>query len=388
MVTPRQKPLVAIDARVVIENQGHGIARYTEELVLHCMREKTNYRFVLLVNKKSPFLKMGLPENFSVQVIRTGWLNFLGPFELALTLRRLKPALFHSPSFMVPFFSSTPLVVTIHDLNHVVLSQYYFWWHKLYYNLFLPRVIKRAQKVITVSQFSKQEIVRFFKHPKENVAVIYNGVSPKFIPRTKHSQKDLEDFREKYELPENFILSVGNRKPHKNIRRLVEAYCKLTSSHPLVLLSDFDSYHLQIAGKHNKRHLIHYLRYVKNEDLPYLYSLAKVFVYPSLYEGFGLPPLEAAACGVPIVASKRSSLPEILQDAAYFVNPEDSQDIANAIRNSLTESLEQDHRIQRGFEVVKQYTWESMSVQILKVYQEVLSRSAQPVGSVAHEQPK
>ena len=373
-----QKKLIVIDARVVLENHGHGIARYTEEFLRNLLLLPSEFSFAILVNRKSPLLSLTWPPHIQLHILKTGWIDFLmGQLELAVVLWRLKPDLFHSPSFIVPFLSNRPLITTIHDLNHVVLGENYSIFHRLYYSFFLARKIRSAKSVITVSKFSREEIVRFFGIPKSQVCVIHNGIDTAFRPMTSADSQVLKHFKDRLELPDNYILSIGNRKPHKNICRMVEAYCRAPIEEPLVLLTDFDPRILEIAQRYNKKHKIYFLRFVSNEVLPYVYAMARVFVYPSLYEGFGFPPLEAAACGIPVVVSDRTSLPEVMADCAVYVNPEDLDDIARGIQLALKNSPEKQGRVVGGLELVKRYSWKKMAEETLMIYGSVLAAQKQ-----------
>lgn len=372
-----RRKVIAIDARVVMENHGHGIARYTDEFLRHLTTLPTAYSFVILVNRRSPLMHAKWPPHFKLRVMRSGWINFIwGQLELAFVLWQVKPDLFHSPSFIVPFLSSTPLVTTIHDLNHVVLAENYTFLHRFYYSFFLARKIRSARSVVTVSAFSKAEIVNFFRIPANIVKVIHNGINSRFTPTARDDQSALESVQERYELPPAFIMSSGNRKPHKNICRLVEAYCSGDFELPLVLLTDFDPRILEISQRYHKKHKIHFLRFVSNDDIPYVYGLAKVFVYPSLYEGFGLPPLEAAACGVPVVVSDRTSLPEVMADCALYVNPEDVQSIRQGIETALARSQEIEGNVSRGLKLAGRFSWTRMAEETLQAYVLALGDSA------------
>jgi glycosyltransferase involved in cell wall biosynthesis len=291
---------------------------------------------------------------------------------LLIHLHELKPDLFHSPSFIVPLLSRVPLVTTIHDLNHVVLSENYSIFHRLYYSVLLAKKIKRSKAVITVSSFSKQEIVNFFQIRPEHVRVIHNGISDKFKTLPDRGNEISETVLKKYELPEEYILSIGNRKPHKNIIRLVEAWSKSAIKLPLVLLSDFDHRLLEIADANHKKHNLHFLRFVPNEALPAIYSGAKLFVYPSIYEGFGFPPLEAAACNVPVVVSNCSSLPEVMRDCALYVDPSNTEEIAKTLERALIDTEDRKERLRRGLELIKTYSWAKAATETHSVYEGVL----------------
>ena len=382
---PSHKPgtkRVVIDARVVVTSQGHGIARYAEELLAELCRTyrgpadgETELEFVLLVCKSSPLFKWKMPPEVQLVALYTRWIAFLGQVELALLLPLLKPDLFHSPSFVVPFLTSVPLLTTIHDLNHVVLSENYSLFHRVYYSFFLANKIKKARSVITVSNFSRDEIVKFFQVKTETVKVIYNGISESFRGRAKQrNDHELQDFRRRYELPSEFILSAGNRKPHKNMRRLVEAWCEINTSIPLVLLMEFDADLSYLAQSYKKKHLLYFLRYVPTNELHNVYTLAKLFVFPSLYEGFGFPPLEAAACGVPVLASNKTCLPEVLGTSAKFVDPEDLEALKDGIEWSLKQEPQAQSalRNEEGLKVLERFDWSVTLRETLKLYRTVL----------------
>lgn len=367
------KKHVVIDARVVVSNQSHGIARYTEEIVLNLREIDSSLRFTLLVHPHSPLMTLEWPDNFELRKMKTSWMSWLGQFELFMCLRKLKPDLFHAPSFIVPFLSNVPLVTTIHDLNHVVLSENYSIFHRLYYSVLLSRKIKKAKSVITVSEFSRNEIVNFFRTSPESVTVIHNGISKNFQDPQDLFSESADAILRQYELPERYILSVGNKKPHKNIARLVEAWCASTCSTPLVLLSEFDQDLVTIAERAHKKHNLYFLRFVPNECLPTVYSRAEVFVYPSMYEGFGLPPLEAAACGTPVIVSNCSSMPEVMGSHATYIDPSDTESIARTLEKTM-ENLAQTKEINsRAGQIHAQgFSWLRAARETLNIFQTVL----------------
>lgn len=369
------KRVVCIDGRVITGERGHGIARHAEELVRHIVGIDTSLSFIILANARSPLLSQDFPSHFFVLPLRTGWIALLGQFELAYALWRLKPDIFHSPSFVVPLLSPVPLATTIHDLNHVALSDNYSFMHRLYYSVFLTWRVRRARVVLTVSEFSRTEIAKFFGIPLQKVKVVHNGIvghgsAGEFMPRERHDPARIARFLARFELPERYILGIGNRKPHKNMARLVEAYCRGDFADPLVLLTDFDESLLHIADRYNKRHRVHFSRFIDNAHFPLLYCCASVFVYPSLYEGFGLPPLEASACGTPVVASERPSIPEILREGGVYVDPENVDDIVRGIRAVLDDPAATAARVERAKEIAASYSWLKMAQLTVSCFEE------------------
>lgn len=368
---------IVIDARVVVNNQSHGIARYTDELIRNLKNIDSPFLFTIFVDVNSPFLQQTWPEHIQLKILKTSWISLWGQFEMASHLSQLKPDLFHSPSFIVPFLTRVPLVTTIHDLNHVVLSENYSIFHRLYYSVLLARKIKSSKAVITVSEFSQREIINFFGTHPEHVKVVHNGISESFHCPPLRGDPALEKCLKDFELPPEYILSIGNKKPHKNIARLVEAWCKSSINIPLVLKSDFDPHLLELAEAHHKKHNLHFLRFVPNELLPAIYAGAKLFVYPSIYEGFGLPPLEAAACGVPVIVSKCSSLPEVMRDCAQYVDPSNTEDMSKMLEAALHASPEQEERIRKGLELVKTYSWAKSAQSTHALYEQILLHQKQ-----------
>jgi glycosyltransferase involved in cell wall biosynthesis len=262
------------------------------------------------------------------------------------------------------------MIMTIHDLNHLVLPQFYTPLHQLYYRVFVKSCIDRSTSILTVSHFSKNEIVRTLGLDPAKIFVTYNGVSD--VYRAVRDPADLAYVREIYELPDDFILCVSNNKPHKNVHQLVRAYCQSNVEVPLVLATPVDTALLRLAESFNKKHLIYFSKFIAEEHLPAIYSMTRLFVYPSTYEGFGLPPLEAMCCGAPVVVARSSSLPEVVGDLAIFANPYDYLDIARALEqgvesagiNPVTSDKIESHR--------SKFSWRTMTEQTLAIYRDCL----------------
>jgi len=274
---------------------------------------------------------------------------------------------FWSPHFNAPILpiKAKKRIVTIHDVYHLAFYESFNSLQKVYIKLVINSAVNLSDKIITVSNFSKSEIIKYTKVNPEKIEVIYNGVDNnrfKILDR-----KVLEPFRSKY--PENFILYVGNVKPHKNLKNLLKAFS-------IIQKKNYKDYYLVIVGKkegfitgdkeifqiledsYELRTKVIFTGYIEDDELPVLYNLARLFVFPSLYEGFGLPPLEAMACGCPTVVSNLSAIPEVCGDASFYVNPLEPEEIALGILKVLNSDDLRKNLIEKGLERVKSFNWE------------------------------
>ena len=281
---------IMIDARVVQQNYDHGIACYTYELIKNLFlisdSEKNTFQYIILVNKNSCLLELQIPKNCQFVFLKNTWSRLLGQFELLKVIYKHKPQLFHSPSFIVPLLSRVKLIATIHDMNHIALSKNYSWTQKLYYAL-LAIKFRKKNLILTVSDFSKIEIIKYMNVSADRIKVIYNGVSSVFCPQKFDSEIEKNDLRHKYLLPENFIFAMGNNKPHKNLRQLINVYCKNTFPIPLVILCQNHEELKQHVELNNKIYDIIFINHVNSqEDLAKIYSLCTFFIFPSIYEGW------------------------------------------------------------------------------------------------------
>lgn len=299
-------------------------------------------------------------------------------WEQALLRRMVKKAgvdILFNPGNVAPLSPPVPSVVTVHDLAFLLYPQYFSRAFATYYRQVIPRVVAKARAVITVSESTRNDLVRLLDADTEKIVVIPNGVSPAF--RKRVLKKDLAAIREKHRLPEKFFLSVSSLEPRKNLQSLLKAYRLLpeevTSEHRLVLAgagnrifadADLEAELTRIPGG-----TVHILGYVPSEDLPALYRLSTALVYPSLYEGFGLPVLEAMAASTPVISSNRSSLPEVAGHAAALVDPESVEELAAAMELITTDSGTRNLLIERGKKRAAQFSWEKtakMTLEVLK----------------------
>lgn len=358
---------IVIDARMIKPGSMHGIARYVFHLLQNLREVGKDHQFYILVNQDSPLEKMEWPAHMQLHYVQANWISLREHFEIPKALSQLQADLFHAPSYVAPIFVPCRMVMTIHDLNHMVLPQFYTPLHQLYYHFIVRSCIRRSQYILTVSNFSKEEIVRNLKLSPEKVFVTYNGVSSKYRPVI--DKEFLAYVRDIYELPEQFIFCLSNNKPHKNVQQLVRAFCYSDLSIPLVLACPVDRNIIRIAENYGKKHLIYFTKFISEEHLPAVYSLTRLFVYPSTYEGFGLPPLEALSCGAPVVVARSSSLPEVVGENAIFANPYDYKAIADALQLGVNNLELREKLSQYGVRHAKTFSWRAMTLQTLEIYE-------------------
>ncbi|HIE12725.1 MAG TPA: glycosyltransferase family 1 protein [Desulfotomaculum sp.] len=267
-------------------------------------------------------------------------------------------------------------VVTIHGTEVFAVPDGFNPYFVRWYRFLLPGLAQRALRVLTVSQFSKNELVKYLKIAEERVCVIYNGVDRRFIPQP---EQKVAAFKRKHNLPERYVLLLASRTPRKNFRRVLEAWTAIHSKPEpngagLVVAGGLTR---SLQGDAALAKLVTMPRicdlgYVADEDLPALYGGATVFAFPSLYEGFGLPPLEAMACGTPVVVSNVASLPEVVGDAGVYVDPYDVEDIARGIYRVLADEGLRRRLREKGLARAKLFTWEKTARKTLEVFEEVL----------------
>jgi glycosyltransferase involved in cell wall biosynthesis len=261
-------------------------------------------------------------------------------------------------------------VCTIHDLIPLDHPEWFNKRFASWYAWLLPRLARRVQHIIAVSEFTKTRIMERLKVPAARITVIANGVDAKFFPR---SAAEIESMRRALDISApSYLLSVGSLEPRKNLSRLLEAWGRAQSSvsQGVTLVVAGARGNTKVFGSCDPVAIpprVQFTGYVSDEHLPSLYSGALALIYPSLYEGFGLPPLEAMACGVPVVTSKGTSLPEVVGDDAILVDPEDVDSIADGIRGVARASGGPDESIQRGVLRASQFTWERAAQQTLRV---------------------
>ncbi len=302
--------------------------------------------------------------------VRILWEQALQPSAV----RRAKLDLLHAPAFVGPVVSACPFVVTVHDLSFLFFPQGFRWLNRSYLQTFTRLSVRRARRVIAVSESTRQDLVRFYRLSPAKVDVVYNGVDDSFRPLPVDQ---VDAFRRSRGLPERFILMVGTLEPRKNVAHLVEAYARLPKERPpLMLVGGKGWLYDQIFARVEELNLssqVHHVGYVPADDLPFWYNAATLFVYPSLYEGFGLPPLEAMACGTAVVTSTASSLPEVVGQAGRLVDPTDTEALATAMARVLSDKDLADQMRAAGLAQAQHFSWQRTARGTVECYRRALS---------------
>jgi glycosyltransferase involved in cell wall biosynthesis len=288
--------------------------------------------------------------------------------------------LFHATEHLLPKLTRARSVFTLHDTAYLLFPQYHLLQNRLYLTVMMPRFLARADAVITVSENTRRDALRFYRLDPAKVHVIPEGVEPRFQPENNPQQR--AEIKKRYGLPDRFILCVSTIEPRKNLPLLLEAYTALRPQCPnvgLVIAGGkgwlYESFfeHLRSLGLESQ---ITLTGYVPEADLPGLINCAEVFTYPSKFEGFGLPPLEAMACGVPVVCSNASSLPEVVGDAGILLPPDDVRGWVEALTHVLTDPTFHADLRARGLARARQFSWETAARQTWAVYEKVQSRQS------------
>lgn len=292
-----------------------------------------------------------------------------------LRLRHQGEAIYHSPNYFLPPFAGRT-VATIHDLSHHIYPQFHPAARADYMRRMLPDSLRRASHLITDAESVRRELIEHFNYPADQITAIPLGADPAFCP---HSAAELAPVLGRWGLqPHNYSLYVGTIEPRKNLDRLLTAYESLPAAlrqhHPLVMAGGAgwcsERTHERMARAASAGWL-HYLRYVAQADLPALYAGARLFVYPSLYEGFGLPVLEAMASGVPVITSNTSSLPEVVGTAALQIAPEDTEALTIALLQALQDDAWRTQARSAGLERARLFSWETCIHRTVQVYQNI-----------------
>ncbi len=306
--------------------------------------------------------------------VRVVWEQVVQPWAL----RRARVDLVHGPVFVGPLLTPCPTVVTVHDLSFLRYPHFFRPANRLYLRVFTRASVHRARRVIAVSNHAAEETVRLLGVDRRRIDVIYHGVDPALRPLPP---EEVETFRRREGLPERFVLYVGTLEPRKNLIRLVEAFATLRPAAlrpaPILILAGARGWYFRDlfarVEQLGLRDRVLFPGYVPSDRLALWYNAATVFAYPSLYEGFGMPVVEAQACGTPVLTSDRSALPEAAGDGALLVNPEDVEAIAEGLRRMLTDEPLRAELKRRGLAHAARFTWQKTAADTVATYRRALA---------------
>ena len=382
------KTKIGIDARVLLDKHYSGVAEYAANLLEAILKIDTSSQYYLFYNSfDNSYLKLKKFESSNCQLIGSRYPNKIYNYLFQKILKRPKidkflggVSLYYSPHFnFINLKKDTKFIITIHDISFLRHPQFFSsrknFWHQV---LHLKKLLQRADAIVAVSANTKADLIEVLKIREEKITVIYSGNNYEVLPI--YNNKASQSYRQKMNLPKRFVLFIGNIEPRKNLSNLILAYNLMRQEESV--LADVA---LVIAGapgwKHKAiyqtwknspyRNDIKFLGYVSKEEKEYLYQLASVFVYPSFYEGFGFPPLEAMSFSLPVVASNVSSLPEILGSSALLVDPFRPDEIKEALSLVLKDNALAAELIKRGKKQAAIFSWEKTAKAYLKLWQNI-----------------
>jgi glycosyltransferase involved in cell wall biosynthesis len=366
--------------------QGAGIGRITRELLgaLAAVDGENHYRLIYATPPGAPAQPLPpLGPNFRLRALPFDDLWFARLWHrarLPLPVDWLTGAidLFHAPDFTLPpTLRRTRTLLTVHDVSYVRDPDSALPVLRAYLNQVVPRSVARADHVLADSAATRDDLIDIYNTPREKISVLYSGVNPAFQPVRDPAR--LAAVRDRYRLGSGpFVLGLGTIQPRKNFARLIQALARQPERDLKLVIAGgkgwlYDSIFAEVERSRLQDRVI-FPGFVADEDLPALYSAARVYAYPSTYEGFGLPLLEAYACGTPVVTSTAACLPEVAGDAALLVSPTDVDALAVALHQAATDDALRTRLIARGFERVKGFTWARAAQQLLETYRWLAAR--------------
>lgn len=354
---------IAIDIQTTL-GQKTGFGNYTQNLVGTLQKvDKTN-QYILI--------RPGSEKDLSTP-LRFWW----DQVKVPRAAKKVRADILHQPCFSAPLWYQGKVIVTCHDLIALLFGKDIPFVSRLFFGQWMPYSYKGADRIIAVSESTKKDLIKLLKIPEEKIKVIPEAAGEHFKPVKE--KKLIEKVRRKYGLGKNYILHVGTLNPRKNLEFLIDVFAEIVKKNPnlnLVITGKKGWYyegmfrlvrHFTLEGR------VKFTGYVDDSDAPTLYSGALLFAFPSLYEGFGLPPLEAMSCGVPVISSNTSSMPEIIGEAGILINPKDKKGWVRAILNVLGNPGLQKEMIKKGLIQAEKFSWEDIARKTISVYERVCS---------------
>jgi glycosyltransferase involved in cell wall biosynthesis len=374
---------IGIEAQRIFRKKKHGMDMVALELIRNLQVIDQENEYILFIKPDVDDTVLKESANFKIVRLNGGFYPLWEQIALPRAAKRAGCQLLHCTSNTAPVLTSIPLVVTLHDIIYMESSylkilrgsgSLYQKFGNLYRKFFVPWIVKKSRKIITVSHFEKNRIGQFFgieNNPK--LEAVYNGVSEHFKPIT--DQQELLRVKMKYHLPDRYFFFLGNTDPKKNTKGTLKAFSdflRQTGLDMKLVMLDYDQQELgKLLLEIGDTELINKIvltGYVVNTDLPAIYCQCEIFLYPSLRESFGIPMLEAMACGAPVITSNTSSMPEVAGDAACIIDPFKPEELTEAMVKILSDSNLKESLVGKGYQQAAKFSWKAMSENVLEIY--------------------
>ena len=380
---------IGIEGQRLFRKKKHGMDMVALELIRNLQEIDHVNEYFIFVSPDEDNTVLKETANFKIITLEGGSYPMWEQFALPKAAKKYGCEILHCTSNTAPVNCNIPLVTTLHDIIYMESSYLkiltgtatpYQKFGNVYRKLIVPRVVNKSRKIITVSHFEKNRIADFFGLKNDSrLTAVYNGVSEHFKPVT--NETELKRVKDKYHLPDNFFFFLGNTDPKKNTKGTLKAFSDFLkqtgSDHKLVML-DYDRTELEKLldeiGDKNLIDKIVLTGYVINTDLPAIYCQSNIFLYPSLRESFGIPMLEAMACGVPVITSNTSSMPEVAGDAAIIIDPFKPEEITAAMISIYNDANKRKQLIEDGFVQAARFSWKAMAKDVLKIYNQIAGK--------------
>ena len=372
--------IIGIDARF-FGSIGKGLGRYTQKLIENLEKTDNENQYVIFLRRENFDEYQPKNKNFRKVLADYQWYTFSEQIKMPLLLNKYKLDLVHFPHFNVPFLYRKKFVVTVHDLillqfptiKGTTLNPIFYKIKFWCYRFIIWSAIKRAEKVITVSNFTKNELLKYYKKDlqEEKISVTYEAGSDS-MKNDENSQLSDIEILQKYGIIKPYLLYVGNAYPHKNLERMILAFLSMNQAqkYQLVLVGKIDYFYNRLRKLVDSKDIndVIFLGQISDEILNIIYRKSKAYVFASLYEGFGIPPLEAMSKNIPVISSDHPCMKEILGDSAYFFNGLEEKEISMAMKKIIEDNELRQGLIEKSLNQIKKYSWEKMASETLKIY--------------------
>jgi glycosyltransferase involved in cell wall biosynthesis len=380
---------IGIEAQRIFRKKKHGMDMVALELIRNLQVIDHQNEYVVFVAPDEDDQVIQETPNFKIVQLEGGFYPLWEQFALPRAAKKEACEVIHCTSNTAPIFTSIPIIDILHDIIYMEKSYLrilqgsgtpYQKFGNIYRKLIVPRIVRKSKVITTVSHFEKNRIAEFFGIKGDNrLRAVYNGVSGHFKPVT--DQVELKRVKEKYHLPDRYFFFLGNTDPKKNTKGTLKAFSdflKQTGTDYKLVMLDYDRSELdKLLDEIGDKNLINRIvltGYVVNTDLPAIYCQSKVFLYPSLRESFGIPMLEAMACGVPVITSNTSSMPEVAGSAACIIDPFKPEEITAALVKLVNDENLRKKLIAEGIVQAAKFSWKAMAESVLEIYKEIGSK--------------